>query len=100
MNSYLFVHCIVLLMRVQDGWKGGEIKFKLGACIIDEISGVRNEDEHCRCGVIGSKQHSLQAVELSQQTQAAVKIVSNLPAPDLPFFFGHSDHADPMDGWR
>ena len=29
----------------------------------------------------GSKQHSLQAVELSQQTQAAVQIVSNLPAP-------------------
>ena len=29
----------------------------------------------------GSKRHSLQAVELSQQTQAAVQIVSNLPAP-------------------
>ena len=37
----------------------------------------------------GSKQHSLQAVELSQWTQAAVQIVSNLPqqwGPDLPFF--------------
>ena len=29
----------------------------------------------------GSKRHSLQAVEMSQQTQAAVHIVSNLPAP-------------------
>ena len=40
----------------------------------------------------GSKRHSLQAVELSQRTQAAVQIVSNLPAPsnggpDLPFFW-------------
>ena len=31
--------------------------------------------------VIGSKRHSLQAGELSQRTQAAVQIVSNLPAP-------------------
>ena len=30
---------------------------------------------------LGSKQHSLQAVERSQRTQAAVQIVSNLPAP-------------------
>ena len=30
---------------------------------------------------IGSKRHSLQAVELSQWFQAAVQIVSNLPAP-------------------
>ena len=29
----------------------------------------------------GSKRHSLQAGELSQWTQAAVQIVSNLPAP-------------------
>ena len=29
----------------------------------------------------GSKRHSLQAVELSQRIQAAVQIVSNLPAP-------------------
>ena len=29
----------------------------------------------------GSKRHSIQAVELSQRTQAAVQIVSNLPAP-------------------
>ena len=28
---------------------------------------------------MGSKRHSLQAVELSQRTQAAVQIVSNLP---------------------
>ena len=31
--------------------------------------------------IAGSKRHSLQAVELSQWTQAAVQIVSNLPAP-------------------
>ena len=41
----------------------------------------------------GSKRHSLQVVELSQRTQAAGQIVSNLPAiqqwgPDLPFFWG------------
>ena len=30
---------------------------------------------------LGSKRYSLQAVELSQRTQAAVQIVSNLPAP-------------------
>ena len=29
----------------------------------------------------GSKRHSLQSVELSQRTQAAVQIVTNLPAP-------------------
>ena len=31
--------------------------------------------------IYSSKRHSLQAVELSQRTQAAVQIVSNLPAP-------------------
>ena len=31
----------------------------------------------------GSKRHSLQAVELSQRTQAAVQIVTNLPAPAM-----------------
>ena len=30
----------------------------------------------------GSKRHSIQAVELSQWFQAAVQIVSNLPAPN------------------
>ena len=33
----------------------------------------------------GSKRHSLQAVELSQRTQAAVQIVSNLPAMGARF---------------
>ena len=46
----------------------------------------------------------LQAVELSQRTQAAVQIVSNLPAPSnggpIYRFFGHAGHADPLDGWR
>ena len=44
---------------------------------------------------------SLQAVELSQRTQAAVQIVSNLPAPSngglIYHFFGH---AGPLDDWR
>ena len=36
---------------------------------------------------LGSKRHSLQAVELLQRTQVAVQIVSNLPwGPDLPFW--------------
>ena len=50
----------------------------------------------------GSKRHSLQAVELSQWFQAAVQIVSNLPAPSNggPIYrFGHAGHADPLDGW-
>ena len=50
---------------------------------------------HRRCEItfqgVGSKRHSLQAVELLQRTQAAVQIVSNLPDSsngglDLPFF--------------
>ena len=53
---------------------------------------------------MGSKRHSLQAVELSQWFQAAVQIVSNLPAPSnggpIYRFFGHAGHADPLDGWR
>ena len=52
---------------------------------------------------MGSKRHSLQAVELSQQTQAAVQIVSNLPDPinggPIYRFFGHAGHADPLGGW-
>ena len=50
-----------------------------------------------------SKRHSLQAVELSQWTQAAVQIVSNRPqqwGPPIYRFFGHAGHADPLDGWR
>ena len=38
-----------------------------------------------------SKRHSLQVMELSQRTQAAVQIVSNLPAPSnggTIYFFG------------
>ena len=34
-------------------------------------------------GPAGSKRHSLQAVYLSQRTQAAVQIVSNLPPPAM-----------------
>ena len=46
--------------------------------------------------VADSKRHSLQAVDLSQRTQDAVQIVSNILLP----FFGHAGHADPLDGWR
>ena len=35
----------------------------------------------CRDITGGSKRHSIQAVELSQQSQTAVQIVSNPPAP-------------------
>ena len=54
--------------------------------------------------VDGSKRHSLQAVELSQRSETAVQIVSNLPAhsnggPDL-LFLGYAGHADTLDGWR
>ena len=34
-----------------------------------------------KTAIIGSKRHSLQVVELSQQTRTAVQIVSNPPAP-------------------
>ena len=40
----------------------------------------------CLAVITGSKRHSLQAVELSQRTQAV----------DLPFW----GHAEPLDGWR
>ena len=51
-----------------------------------------------------SKRHSLQAVELSQRTQAAVQIVSNLSPPTMgarfTVFWGHAGRAEPLDGWR
>ena len=53
--------------------------------------------------ILCSKRHSLQAGELSQWTQAAVQIVSNLHAPSNggPIYrFCHVGHADPLDGWR
>ena len=45
-------------------------------CVLHDLQFV-NAGRGCK----GSKRHSLQAVELSQRTQAAVQIVSNLPAP-------------------
>ena len=52
----------------------------------------------------GSKQHSLQAVELSQRSQTAVQILSNLPYPSngcpIYRFFWQAGYADPLDGWR
>ena len=57
-----------------------------------------------RNGLPGSKQHSIQAVELSQRSQTAVRIVSNLPSPSnggpIYRFFGQAGYADPLDGWR
>ena len=41
---------------------------------------VNDEDDE---NSYGSKRHSLQAVVLSQRTQAAVQIVSNLHAPSI-----------------
>ena len=47
--------------------------------------GIINNNVYLKSNIqlvlVGSKRHSLQAVELSQRTQAAVHIVSNLPAP-------------------
>ena len=43
-------------------------------CRMKKIPDMRDDS-------LGSKRHSLQAVELSQWFQAAVQIVSNLPAP-------------------
>ena len=42
------------------------------------------------CDLTGSKQHIIQAVELSQRSQTAVQIVS---------FLGLAGNADPLDGW-
>ena len=51
-------------------------------CILHDLQFV-NAGQGCKRRPYGrsSKRHSLQAVELSQRTQAAVQIVSNLPAP-------------------
>ena len=57
----------------MNGWEEGEQMGGRGA-------EGRNREEGMK-GTEGSKRHSLQAVELSQWFQAAVQIVSNLPAP-------------------
>ena len=57
-------------------------------CTRTRDQGHRRREEYTG---IGSKRHSLQAVELSQRNQAAVQIVSNLPAR----FFAHAGPA----GW-
>ena len=64
------------LIKEQAGFRSGK------SC----ISQLLNLTQHIKNGyeegmITGSKRHSLQAVELSQRTQAAVQIVSNLPAP-------------------
>ena len=43
--------------------------------------GVLVAPEPLQKTILDSKRHSLQAVELSQRTQVAVQIVSNIPAP-------------------
>ena len=81
---------------------------KLSTTIMDNANGDKLLEDLLqrtnRRYYIGSKRHSLQAGELSQRTQAAVQIVSNLPAPSnggtIYRFFGHAGHADPLDGWR
>ena len=58
------------------------------------IKGSKNGEAAGLTGVVsemmkpsgGSKRHSLQAVERSQRTQAAVQIVSNLGGPIYRFF--------------
>ena len=46
-----------------------------------ETSFLRSRKIVAEGELYGSKRHSLQAVELSQRTQPAVQIVSNLPGP-------------------
>ena len=70
---------------------------------IDVIKGyVEVNDDVEKRDNEGSKRHSLQVVELSQQTRTAVQIVSNPPAPSngcpIYRFFGHAGHAGPA-GW-
>ena len=48
--------------------------------------------------IYGSKQHSLQVVELSQWTQTAVQIVPNLPAPVMGARFTVFEACGPA-GW-
>ena len=53
--------------------------------------------------MMGSKRHSRQAEELSQQIQTAVQIVSKPPAPSNGARFtvlGQASQADPLDDWR
>ena len=51
-------------------------------CVLHNLQFV-NAGRGCKRRPYGSKRHSLQAVELSQWFQAAVQIVSNLPAPAM-----------------
>ena len=52
---------------------------------------------------MGSKRHSLQAVELSRRLQTAVKMVSKSPAPSnwgqIYRYFWQAGHADVPDGY-
>ena len=72
----------ILLDSALVGVYNVRILVKQTSCVpplVRSFSELLNGEEDHR--TIGSKRHSLQAVELSQQTQAAVQIVSNLPAP-------------------
>ena len=35
-------------MRVPDGWKGGEGRFKCGLCVMKDVVEVRNENENLK----------------------------------------------------
>ena len=35
-------------MRVPDGWKGGEGRFKCGLCVMQDVVEVRNENENLK----------------------------------------------------
>ena len=105
------------LLNVENGWIVDCPEVMGPHCLISEeevaavIKGLNIEKAAGPTGMVsemmkaaGSKRHSLQAVELSQRTQAAVQMVSNLPAPinggPIYRFLGHAGHADPLDGWR
>ena len=71
LNSYAYIHWIldfkyILLLLDMFSW------VLASGMLLEVVEGLEE---------VGSKRHSLQAVELSQCTQAAVQIVSNLPTP-------------------
>ena len=37
-----------MAMRVPDGWKGGEGRFKCGLCVMKDVVEVRNENENLK----------------------------------------------------
>ena len=79
-------------------------QFRQSGELVPQIQGLQlgtsvDAFEEMMC--VGSKRQSIQAVELSQQSQTAVQIVPNLPTPSNggPIYrFWQAGHVDPLDG--